>query len=57
VKVGGLYNLVGIVSAAIAKNATINGEVKQICDLKNYLVYTDVAKFHDWIDQVLVDTT
>jgi hypothetical protein len=56
-KVGGLRKIVGIVSAAVAKPVIFNQrEIKIICDLDNYLVYTDVAKFYDWINQVILET-
>ncbi len=51
-----LWKLVGIVSAAVAKKAEIYGKNQTICDLNNYLVYTDVSKFSDWIDQVIQET-
>jgi hypothetical protein len=54
-KVGRLWKLIGIVSAAIAQRAEIDGENERICDLNNYLVYTDVAKFSDWVYQVILD--
>jgi secreted trypsin-like serine protease len=55
-KIENLWKLVGIVSAAVANKDVIHGATKPICDLNNYLVYTDVSKFSDWIDQVILDT-
>ncbi len=55
-EVNGLTKLVGIVSAAVAKAAIVYGENRKICDLNNYLVYTDVSKFHEWINQVIFET-
>jgi hypothetical protein len=55
-KVKGLSKLIGIVSAAVPKSATIKGEHKLVCDLDNYIVYTDVLKFYDWINQVVLET-
>jgi secreted trypsin-like serine protease len=56
-KVNGLWKIVGIVSAAVAKPVIFEqGETKVICDLDNYLVYTDVAKFYNWINQVILET-
>jgi secreted trypsin-like serine protease len=56
-KFGGSWKLIGIISAALAKPVIFNHrELKFICDLDNYLVYTDVAKFSDWINQVILET-
>jgi hypothetical protein len=55
-EVDGLSKIVGIVSAAIGKPAIVYGENTSICDLKNYLVYTDVSKFSSWIDQVVLES-
>jgi secreted trypsin-like serine protease len=55
-KVGGLKKIIGIVSAAVAKSATVGGKNTSICDLDNYLVYTDVSKFYNWIEQVVLET-
>jgi hypothetical protein len=55
-EIDGSWKIVGIVSAAIAKPATVYGKVSKICDLNNYLVYTDVSKFSDWINNVIIET-
>jgi hypothetical protein len=56
-KVDGLRKIVGIVSAAVGKPIIFDQkDVKIICDLDNYLVYTDVSKFYDWINQVIIET-
>jgi hypothetical protein len=52
-EVAGTWKLVGIVSAAVAKEFVIHGKNAKICDLDNYLVYTDVSKFHAWINRVI----
>jgi secreted trypsin-like serine protease len=48
-KINGKWTLIGIVSASLYDPATI-------CDLENYALFTDVAKFNGWIDQVLLET-
>jgi hypothetical protein len=55
-EVGSLTKIVGIVSAAVAKELNYDGEIKVVCDLDNYLVYTDVSKFYNWINQVVLET-
>jgi hypothetical protein len=52
-EVDGTWKLVGIVSAAVAKEVVIRNKVSKICDLDSYLVYTDVSKFHGWINRVI----
>jgi secreted trypsin-like serine protease len=52
-EVAGTWKLVGIVSAAVAKEVVIRNKVSKICDLDSYLVYTDVSKFHGWINRVI----
>ncbi len=54
--VSGLSKMIGIVSAAAAKREKINDKIERVCDLDNYVVYTDVAKFYDWINQVILFT-
>jgi hypothetical protein len=56
-KVGGLSKIIGIVSAADSKIATVNGKNEKICDLDNYVIYTDVSKFYNWIRQVVFETS
>jgi secreted trypsin-like serine protease len=55
-EVDGTRRLVGIISAAVAKEVVIQGKNAKICDLDSYLVYTDVSKFHGWINQVIRET-
>jgi secreted trypsin-like serine protease len=55
-KIDRLWKLIGIVSAAVAKQKIINNRLVSICDLNNYLVYTDVSKFYNWINQVVLNT-
>jgi hypothetical protein len=55
-KVDGLWKLIGIVSATVAKSAIVDNRNVKICDLDEYVVYTDVAKLYSWIDQVLLET-
>jgi hypothetical protein len=55
-KIQDSWKLVGIVSAAVAKNVIIDNKIAKICDLNNYLVYTDVMKFSDWIYEVAFET-
>ncbi len=55
-EVGGLSKIIGLVSASAAKKTIFNGKLEKICDLDNYVVYTNVAKFYDWINQVILFT-
>jgi hypothetical protein len=55
-KIDNLWKVVGIVSAAVAKTAEFNGKNEKICDLNNYLIYTDVSQFNDWMYQVILNT-
>jgi hypothetical protein len=55
-KVDNLWKIIGIVSAAAAKTVEIDGQKEKIGDLNNYMVYTDVSKFHEWINQVVLET-
>jgi secreted trypsin-like serine protease len=54
--VDGLSKIIGIVSAAIGQYVSVDGHVQLICNLDNYLVYTDVSKFYNWINQVIRET-
>jgi hypothetical protein len=47
-EIDGLTKLIGIIS--------VNGQNMLVCDLDNHLVYTDVSKFYDWINQVILET-
>jgi secreted trypsin-like serine protease len=55
-EVDGLSKIIGLVSASAAKKTMVDGKLAKICDLDNYVVYTDVSKFHNWINQVVFDT-
>jgi hypothetical protein len=56
-EVDGLRNIIGIVSASTAQYVSIDdGKPKLICSLDNYVVYTDVAKFYNWVNQVVLET-
>jgi hypothetical protein len=55
-EVDSLWKIIGIVSAAVAKSVIVGGKNTSICDLDNYLVYTDVSKFYNWIEQVVLET-
>jgi hypothetical protein len=56
-KIDDTWKIIGIVSAAIAKQVIVNQrELKIVCDLDNYMVYTDVSKFNEWIYQVILET-
>ncbi len=33
-----------------------DGKTVTICDLNNYLVYTDVSKLNSWIERVIIDS-
>ncbi len=48
------WTLVGIVSVGkvIKKSKTDDAT----CDLSEYVLYTDVAKFHSWINRVIMET-
>jgi secreted trypsin-like serine protease len=54
VSVDEAWTLVGIVSVGkvITKSKTDGGT----CDLTDYVLYTDVAKFHSWINRVIMET-
>jgi hypothetical protein len=56
-EIDNLTKITGIISAAVAKPVVFNQKVQFICDLDNYLVYTDVSKFYGWINQVIVETS
>jgi secreted trypsin-like serine protease len=56
-EVDGWTKIIGIVSAAVGKSATVGGKNTSICDLNNYLVFTDVSKFHNWIEQIFLEST
>jgi hypothetical protein len=55
--VDGLWKIIAIISASLT-NLVIEGSGSHIhiCDLENYVVYTDVSKFHEWISQVVLET-
>jgi hypothetical protein len=57
VKVDGLWKLAGMISSCghmpVVKKKSI---MVSICDLNNYLVYTDVSKFNSWIERVIIDS-
>jgi secreted trypsin-like serine protease len=55
-RVENLWKIVGIISAALGQFADIDGELKLICNLGHYLVYTDVSRYNDWIDHVILET-
>jgi hypothetical protein len=55
-KVDGLRKIIGIVSSGNFKDVNINNGTKVSCDLGLYSVFTDVSKFHDWINQVVLET-
>jgi hypothetical protein len=56
-KVDGTFKVIGIVSASLATRVRDHkGILQSICDLDNYMVYTDVSKFHSWINQVIIET-
>jgi secreted trypsin-like serine protease len=55
-EVDGLWKIIGIVSASLAKTVEIDGRIVNICDLDNYQVYTDISKFYNWINQVILET-
>jgi secreted trypsin-like serine protease len=42
------WTLVGLVSAGLIKD--------EDCDLSDYVLYTDVSKFYDWIYQIMIET-
>jgi hypothetical protein len=53
--VDGLWKIIGIISASLT-NPVFGAPVKNICDLDSYMVYTDILKFHEWINQVVIET-
>jgi hypothetical protein len=55
-KFGKLWKLTGIISAAAAKPKILNNRLVKVCDLANYMIYTDVAKYHDWIHRVILES-
>jgi hypothetical protein len=55
--VDGLWKIIGIISASLTMPVNLgSGSPIHICDLENYVVYTDVSKFHEWINQVVLET-
>jgi secreted trypsin-like serine protease len=42
------WTLVGLVSAGLIKN--------EVCDLTDYVLYTDVSKFYDWIYSMMIES-
>jgi hypothetical protein len=56
-KIDGTWKIIGIVSAALAEPVIVEKSgLKFVCDLNNYMVYTDVSKFYDWTYQVIFET-
>jgi hypothetical protein len=53
VSVDKTWSLIGIVSGGRAKNQQTPNET---CDLSDCVLYTDVAKFHSWINRVIMET-
>ncbi len=47
------WTLVGIVSVGKVINKSKPDET---CNLSEYVLYTDVAKFHSWINRVIMET-
>jgi hypothetical protein len=51
------WKLAGMISSCNHKPVVKqNGMTVSICDLNNYLVYTDVSKFNSWIERVIIDS-
>jgi secreted trypsin-like serine protease len=42
------WTLVGLVSVGLIKH--------KVCDLTDYVLYTDVSKFYDWIDLTMIES-
>jgi secreted trypsin-like serine protease len=42
------WTLLGIVSAGLIKH--------EVCDLTDYVLYTDVSKFYDWIYLMMIES-
>jgi secreted trypsin-like serine protease len=55
-KVDNRLTLIGIVSAAVIEKTIIYGQRQSVCDLNNYVIYTDVSKYYDWVYQVVLKT-
>jgi secreted trypsin-like serine protease len=47
------WTLVGIVSVGRVKNKSMANET---CNLPDYVLYTDVAKYYNWINRVIMET-
>jgi hypothetical protein len=47
------WTLIGIVSAGRVKSKLTP---KETCNLPDYVLYTDVGKFHNWINRVVMET-
>ncbi len=47
------WTLVGIVSVG---KVIKKSKPDETCDLSNYVLYTDVARFHNWINRVIMET-
>jgi secreted trypsin-like serine protease len=55
-KVDDEWKIIGIVSSGNLKTVNVSGEAKTTCNLGLYSVFTDVSKYHDWINQVVLET-
>jgi secreted trypsin-like serine protease len=55
-EVDDLWKIIGIVSAGNRKTVNTKNGTEDSCNLGLYSVFTDVSKFHDWINQVVLET-
>jgi secreted trypsin-like serine protease len=47
-KVNNLYTLFGVVSTGMVWDG--------VCDLTEYIIFTDVRKYYDWIVEAMIET-
>jgi hypothetical protein len=55
-EVADVWKIIGIVSAGNRKTVNTNNATKDTCNLGLYSVFTDVSKFHDRINQIVLET-
>jgi secreted trypsin-like serine protease len=56
-KVNDLWKIIGIVSSGNLKIVNdIKGVARKTCNLGLFSVFTDVSKYYDWINQVVLET-
>jgi hypothetical protein len=56
--IDGVWRIFGIISASLSTPVCVGSgtPLQNICDLSNYVVYTDILKFHEWINQMVLES-